>query len=85
MQGILRDKTQIAIKSLSAESKQGIHEFLTEIEMVSNIRHPYLVRLIGCCVEGTNRMLVYEYMENNSLASALLGKTEYCCLLWIRN
>lgn len=71
--GILSDKTQVAIKSLSAESKQGIHEFLTEIDMVSNVRHPNLVRLIGCCVEGSNRMLVYEYLENNSLASALLG------------
>ncbi|KAL0915195.1 hypothetical protein M5K25_015596 [Dendrobium thyrsiflorum] len=71
--GVLRDGTQVAIKSLSAESKQGIHEFLTEIEMVSNIRHPNLVRLTGCCVEGTNRMLVYEYVENNCLASALLG------------
>ncbi|KAH0457602.1 hypothetical protein IEQ34_012917 [Dendrobium chrysotoxum] len=71
--GVLRDGTQVAIKALSAESKQGIHEFLTEIEMVSNITHPNLVRLIGCCVEGTNRMLVYEYVENKCLASALLG------------
>lgn len=75
MQGILRDNTEVAIKSLSAQSKQGIHEFLTEIEMISNIRHPNLVRLIGCCVEGTNHMLVYEYMKSNSLAGALLGKT----------
>ncbi|KAK8926461.1 putative leucine-rich repeat receptor-like serine/threonine-protein kinase [Platanthera zijinensis] len=71
--GILSDGTQVAIKSLSIESKQGIREFLTEIEMLSNVRHPNLVRLIGCCVEGANRMLVYEYMENNSLARALLG------------
>ncbi|KAG0473641.1 hypothetical protein HPP92_015498 [Vanilla planifolia] len=71
--GILRDGTQIAIKSLSAESKQGIHEFLTEIETLSNIRHPNLVQLIGCCVQGTERLLVYEYVENNSLANALFG------------
>ncbi|KAK4418950.1 Cold-responsive protein kinase [Sesamum alatum] len=70
--GVLRDGTQVAIKTLSAESKQGTNEFLTEINMISNIRHPNLVQLIGCCVEGTNRILVYEYLENNSLASALL-------------
>jgi serine/threonine protein kinase len=72
--GNLKDGTQIAIKKLSAESKQGANEFLTEINVISNVRHPNLVKLIGCCVEGTNRLLVYEYAENNSLAHALLGK-----------
>eukprot|EP00262_Sarcandra_glabra_P018473 TRINITY_DN663_c0_g1_i1.p1 TRINITY_DN663_c0_g1~~TRINITY_DN663_c0_g1_i1.p1 ORF type:complete len:417 (-),score=56.19 TRINITY_DN663_c0_g1_i1:220-1470(-) len=71
--GTLRDETEVAIKSLSVESKQGIREFLTEIDVISNIRHPNLVQLIGCCIEGSNRMLVYEYLENNSLASALHG------------
>ncbi|KAM7531975.1 hypothetical protein LguiB_035385 [Lonicera macranthoides] len=71
--GVLRDGTCVAIKALSAESKQGTGEFLTEINVISNIRHPNLVQLIGCCVEGSNRILVYEYMENNSLASALLA------------
>ncbi|KAL2250413.1 putative serine/threonine-protein kinase [Sesamum indicum] len=71
--GILRDGTQVAIKTLSAESKQGTNEFLTEINMISNIRHPNLVQLIGCCIEGNNRILVYEYLENNSLAGALLA------------
>ncbi|KAI3474441.1 hypothetical protein Pfo_029302 [Paulownia fortunei] len=70
--GVLRDGTQVAVKSLSAESKQGTDEFLTEINMISNIQHPNLVQLIGCCIEGNNRILVYEYLENNSLASALL-------------
>ncbi|CAH2054448.1 unnamed protein product [Thlaspi arvense] len=71
--GVLRDGTQVAVKSLSAESKQGTREFLTEINLISNIQHPNLVNLIGCCVEGNNRILVYEYLENNSLASVLLG------------
>jgi serine/threonine protein kinase len=47
---------------------------LTEINVISNVRHPNLIKLIGCCVEGSNRLLVYEYAENNSLANALLGK-----------
>ncbi|PPS05312.1 hypothetical protein GOBAR_AA15351 [Gossypium barbadense] len=72
--GVLRDGTQVAIKKLSAESKQGSNEFLTEIDMISNIRHTNLVELIGCCVEDSHRALVYEYLENNSLASVLLSK-----------
>ncbi|KAB1224328.1 hypothetical protein CJ030_MR2G004241 [Morella rubra] len=71
--GVLKVGTPVAIKSLSVESKQGIQEFLTEINIISNIRHPNLVQLIGCCVEGNHRILVYEYLENNSLARALLG------------
>ncbi|KAL2337030.1 hypothetical protein Fmac_011476 [Flemingia macrophylla] len=81
--GVLRDGTQVAIKSLSVESKQGTHEFMTEIDMISNIRHPNLVELIGCCVEGSHRILVYEFLENNSLASSLLGsKSKYVALDW---
>lgn len=70
----MRDGTNVAVKSLSAESTQGTREFLTEINMISDIRHQNLVELIGCCVEGTHRILVYEYLENNSLANTLLGK-----------
>lgn len=62
------------MKALSAESKQGVREFLAEINTISNVRHQNLVELIGCCVEGTNRILVYEYVVNNSLDRALLGK-----------
>ncbi|WOG89853.1 hypothetical protein DCAR_0209092 [Daucus carota subsp. sativus] len=71
--GVLRNGTQVAVKTLSTESKQGLHEFLTEIEIISNVKHVNLVKLIGCCVQGTNRILVYEYLENNSLDTVLLG------------
>ncbi|KAF5208141.1 Cold-responsive protein kinase [Thalictrum thalictroides] len=71
--GVLKDGTQVAVKTLSANSAQGTREFLTEIKMISSVLHPNLVQLIGCCIEGRDRMLVYEYMENNSLASVLLG------------
>lgn len=64
------------MKTLSAGSRQGVREFLTEIKTISNVKHPNLVELIGCCVQGPNRILVYEYVENNSLDHALLGKFE---------
>ncbi|GMP72493.1 hypothetical protein CsSME_00030511 [Camellia sinensis var. sinensis] len=71
--GIHKDGTQIAVKTLSAESRQGVREFLTEIKTISNVKHPNLVELIGCCAQGANRVLVYEYLENNSLDYTLLG------------
>ncbi|KAJ6815384.1 putative serine/threonine-protein kinase isoform X1 [Iris pallida] len=71
--GILRNGTPIAAKVLSAESRQGINEFLSEIDAITNVRHPNLVELLGCCVEETNRILVYEFVENRSLDRALLG------------
>lgn len=73
--GIFKSGQQVAVKTLSAESKQGLPEFLTEINTISNVRHPNLVELIGCCVEGANRILVYEYVVNNSLDRALIGYT----------
>lgn len=42
--------------------------------MISALQHPHLVKLYGCCIEGNQLLLVYEYMENNSLARALFGK-----------
>ncbi|XP_019443885.1 PREDICTED: putative serine/threonine-protein kinase [Lupinus angustifolius] len=71
--GKLRNDTLAAIKVLSAESRQGVKEFLTEIKVISSIEHENLVKLYGCCVEGNHRILVYEYHENNSLAQTLLG------------
>lgn len=72
-QGTLRSGVLVAIKKLSLDSKQGAREFLTEIKTISNVRHPNLVELIGCCSQKVNRILVYEYLENNSLDHALLG------------
>lgn len=71
--GTIRNGREVAVKVLSAESRQGIREFLTEIDVITNVKHPNLVELIGCCVEGTNRILVYEYLKNSSLDRALLG------------
>ena len=84
MQGILLDGSIIAVKKLSSRSKQGNREFVTEIGMISALQHPNLVRLYGCCIEGNQLFLVYEYMENNSLAHALFGKLNiFICIFYI--
>lgn len=74
--GRLKDGKIAAIKVLSAESKQGVKEFLTEINVISEIEHENLVKLYGCCVEGNHRILVYNYLENNSLAQTLIGGSQ---------
>ncbi|TYJ12045.1 hypothetical protein E1A91_A11G321400v1 [Gossypium mustelinum] len=74
--GTLAEGTMVAVKQLSARSKQGNREFVTEIGMISALQHPYLVKLYGCCIEGNQLMLIYEYLENNSLARALFGPQE---------
>ena len=73
MQGVLSDGTIIAVKQLSSKSKQGNREFVNEIGMISALQHPHLVKLYGCCIEGNQLLLIYEYMENNSLTHALFG------------
>ncbi|WRX28484.1 Protein kinase domain - like 10 [Theobroma cacao] len=75
--GILADGTVIAVKQLSAKSRQGNREFVTEIGMISALQHPHLVKLYGCCIEGDQLLLIYEYLENNSLARALFGPEEF--------
>ncbi|KAK1358984.1 hypothetical protein POM88_043458 [Heracleum sosnowskyi] len=69
--GVLLDGTIIVVKQLSSKSNQGSREFVNEIGMISGLRHPNLVRLHGCCTERKQLLLVYEFMENNSLARAL--------------
>ncbi|OMO74813.1 hypothetical protein CCACVL1_16450 [Corchorus capsularis] len=80
--GTFRDGTMAAIKVLSADSRQGVREFLTEINVIAEIEHENLVELCGCCVEGNHRILVYGYLENNSLAQTLLDRLFAFALLF---
>ncbi|KAM0063239.1 putative protein kinase RLK-Pelle-DLSV family [Helianthus debilis subsp. tardiflorus] len=75
--GVLADGTLIAVKQLSSKSRQGNREFLNELGMISALQHKHLVKLHGCCIEGNQLLLAYEYMENNSLARALFGPEEW--------
>jgi hypothetical protein len=67
------DGTKLPIKLLTTKSHQGIDDFLNEIVSITGVRYKNLVKLKGCCLHHTQRLLVYEFVENKNLVEALWG------------
>lgn len=72
--GVLPNGKEVAVKQLKAGSGQGEREFQAEVEIISRVHHKHLVSLVGYCSTGFQRLLVYEFVPNNTLEFHLHGK-----------
>ncbi|CAN1843824.1 Cysteine-rich receptor-like protein kinase 8 [Linum perenne] len=80
--GKMLDGKDVAVKRLLTSSSQGLEELKTEVMLVAKLEHTNLVRLLGFCIQGKEKLLVYEYLPSGSLDHLLFDKRKKSRLNW---